>query len=135
MHFQKTEVLYHTSTVRMRCAILQSAEYRYHSLYSLHSRLTEINDLIKLTDRVNPPFFYSTRGHSVIVTRVTGSFFLGDWSCGMREGSGIEISYRTRYEGSWKADMVRYFNCRNSLVLPDHQGASKPTESSVGRTF
>ena len=26
--------------------------------------------------------------------------------CGMRDGNGVEISYKTRYEGGWKADMV-----------------------------
>ncbi|XP_046858472.1 uncharacterized protein LOC124451915 isoform X3 [Xenia sp. Carnegie-2017] len=31
--------------------------------------------------------------------------YTGDWSKGMREGSGIETSFGDRYEGSWKADM------------------------------
>ena len=34
-------------------------------------------------------------------------FSSGDWVCNKREGNGIEIFYRTRYEGNWKADMVR----------------------------
>lgn len=42
---------------------------------------------------------------------------LGDWSCGMREGSGIEISYRTRYEGSWKTDMVCCISSATYLML------------------